>query len=172
LIDQTAPGRHQRGQFPGLGRIQHQRGELLAVRAQQREDHDRIRAIILRPGRREGGAEACAGGRMHRVDRQPRILQQGVQQRVAASLDSQRHGLALVGPAQLLQPGVQGFRGGFNRSLLDTVFATDLPGERMGLVSPIQGHEGRIGFVFHGVFWVWRNRTAGRIVRGVGDAGS
>jgi hypothetical protein len=39
-------------------------------------------------------------------------------------------------------------------------------------VSPIQGHKGRVVGRLHGLFLVWRARAAGRIVRGVGDAGS
>jgi len=125
---------------------------LRAVHAQQRENHDGVGAVVLCAGRREGFAETCTGGRMHRIDGQPRILQQRVQERVAPGLDGQRHGFALVSVAELFQPGVQRFGRRLDATLFNAIRAGDLPGKRMCLITPIQGHEGRIVFVFHGGF--------------------
>jgi hypothetical protein len=142
------------------------------VQAQQGQQHDRIRDVILRPRGRECRAEARAGGRMHRVNRQPRILQQGVQQRIASGFDHQGDRSMPAGTAQFSQPGVQRFGRRLDRAGLNAIRTGQLPGERMRLISPVQGHQGRVIIVLHGVFWVRRARAADRIVRGVGDAGS
>lgn len=80
------------------------------------------------------------------------MIEQRVQQRVAPGLDGQRDRPAATAFAQLLEPSMQGFGCGFDRSVLDAVRAGDLPGKRMRLVSPIQGHEGRVVIVVHDRF--------------------
>jgi hypothetical protein len=139
---------------------------------QEREDHERIGAVVLGPGGREGGAEARAGRRMHRIDRQPRILQQRVQQGVAPGLDGQGHGLASVRLAECFQPRVQRFGVGFDLALFNALRAGRLPGEGVRFVSPVQGHEGRIVFVFHGGFWFGGTGLQFVSCEASGDAGS
>jgi hypothetical protein len=58
-----------------------------------------------------------------------------------------------VGLVQLGQPSTQGFGVGFDRALFNPLRTGGLPGEGVRFFSPVQSHEGRIVFVFHGVFW-------------------
>lgn len=90
---------------------------------------------------------------MHRIDRQPRVLEQGVQQSVAAGLHGQRDRPARAGLAQFFQPGVQRLGRRLDHSLLNAVRAGLLTGERMRLVSPVQGHEGRVVGGVHVLFF-------------------
>jgi hypothetical protein len=82
LIDQSgarvhraAPHGDQGRQFACHGRVLHQGGELRAMLTQQGEDHQCVGTVVFGPRRGEGAAETRAGGWMHRVNRQPRVLQ-------------------------------------------------------------------------------------------------
>ena len=101
------------------------------------------------------------------------MFHQSVEQRVAARLDHQGDRATAVGFLHRFQPAVQRLGAGFDLAGLQFAPSSRLVREGVRLVSPIQGHEGRIVGCIHGCYFlVWRARAAGRIVRGVGDAGS
>ena len=153
LVDGRAPGGDQRRELAGLRPVEFQARELVAMLLQQSQQHPRIGTVVLGAGERKRPPEARAGRRVHRIDCQPGMLEQGAQKRVASGFDRQRHLAPSAAFSQLIEPVVQRLGTGGDGPRFERVCRSDPQRKRVFLVTPIHGHQGRIVIVFHGGFW-------------------
>ncbi len=109
-VHDVAPGLDQAGQFEGLGILGFQGAEFGSVIARQFQEHARIGQVIAGARGGEGLAVTGAGDGVDGIDRQPGMLDQGVDDGAAAGLDGQGHGPCAEAFFQAAQPGVEGIR--------------------------------------------------------------
>lgn len=101
---------------PGLYAVAIQAAQPITMVFKEREQNLRIRCIVLGAGRDQSFAEPGTGRRMHRIDLQPGMFKQSMDNGVAAGLDYDRYRLAAEALTQLIKPGVQSLRRGTDRS--------------------------------------------------------
>jgi len=96
-------------------------------------------------------AEAVAGGGMHRVDYQPRIGRERMDDSALAALQRESHRASIEAFVELFQPSVEGF-GVAGIVPASIGLSPTCAGESVFSLAPVQSHQGRIVFGIHCVF--------------------
>lgn len=126
-VDGFASGIDEQLETPGLFAVAVQAAQPITMVFEEREQNLRIRCIVLGAGRNQSLAEPGTGRRMHRINFQPGMFKQSMDDGVAAGLDHDRYRLTTKAFAHLIEPGVQSFSG-----------STDCPAF---LQAPVREHE-------------------------------
>ena len=137
----VAPGLDQAGQFEGLGVLGFQRAEFGGVVAGQFQEDPGVGQVVTGPGGREGAAIAGAGDGVDGINRQPGILDQGVDDGAAAGLDGQGHRASAEAFFQVAQPGVERL-GRVGQGAFFGRPGAVLQDEGVGVVAPVQADPG------------------------------
>jgi len=109
-VDRFASGIDEQLKPPGWFAITVQPAQAIAMVFEEREQNLGIGRIVLGARGNQSLAETGAGRRMHRIDLQPGMFKQSMDNSVAAGLDHDRHGLTTEAFAHLIKPDMQSLR--------------------------------------------------------------
>src|SRR6185369_6267063 len=134
-----------------------QRAQFVGVVAHQFQQDPGIRQVIASPRGGEGRAIASAGERIDRIDFQPRILQEGMNDGAVGRFQPQAYGTCSGPLAQALEPLVEVF-GRVCEATFLVVPVTILPSKTVLFVTPIQANP-QVGWL--GGWSGWLRRRIG-----------
>ena len=136
-IHQVPTGFDQAGQLEGLGVLGLEGAQFGGVVADQFQEQAGIGQVVSGARRSEGFAIASAGHWVDGINRQPGVLDQGVNDRAATGLNGQHDGPSAVALLQFAQPAMEGL-GRLGQGALLGVASAVLQSEGVLSVTPVQ----------------------------------